>query len=376
MSEMHYFVYVLRYRSLADVVPNDFKYYVNRTSDLNGRLFYNFTGKAEIWTDTHILDKVIHVHLERSTNDESNLVREYMKLFGIDNVRGGPYNLIKLSTEVKCVLQQEINYAFSTDEASRCLFRTDSVTSKSPGGSGHSPQSSNSTARLIQQSPSVPSSATGAIGQQHLPYPPVPADLSNRSTNSLPRTPVRMDAENHVFRQANNTSSNIGSIINSASFHTVLAAEGFPAPVATTVYGAAVLPYASSIPVAVPVTGAGAGAAAGAAGAGEQTRINVVQPAQSNFPSASPTNVAGAVIYPPSGVLHGSGGIPTPVSPRKRPSSEIVKTCERCGFDSHHVGICHARIHKQLKPDQLSHPTAKCMHCGSDSHYTKFCRDL
>jgi hypothetical protein len=44
----------------------------------------------------------------KSEHDENNLTKDYMKVYGIQNVRGGSYATVKLSEEVEALLEREL----------------------------------------------------------------------------------------------------------------------------------------------------------------------------------------------------------------------------------------------------------------------------
>lgn len=76
-------IYVLR-------LHND-KWYIGRTSNVERRFEQHMNGDGAKWTFLH---KPINIHEIReikSDNDEDTITREYMKEFGIYNVRGGSY---------------------------------------------------------------------------------------------------------------------------------------------------------------------------------------------------------------------------------------------------------------------------------------------
>ena len=76
-------IYVLR-------LHND-KWYVGRTGNVERRFEQHMNGDGAKWTFLH---KPINIHETRdiiTEDDEDMITREYMKQFGIYNVRGGKY---------------------------------------------------------------------------------------------------------------------------------------------------------------------------------------------------------------------------------------------------------------------------------------------
>jgi hypothetical protein len=44
----------------------------------------------------------------KSEHDENNLTKDYMKIYGIQNVRGGSYTTVKLSEDIESLLEREL----------------------------------------------------------------------------------------------------------------------------------------------------------------------------------------------------------------------------------------------------------------------------
>jgi len=81
-------IYVLRLR-------ND-KWYVGRTSSLDRRYEQHVKGEGSKWTFLH---QPLNIHETRelkSDDDEDLVTLEYMKQYGIYNVRGGTYCAVEL----------------------------------------------------------------------------------------------------------------------------------------------------------------------------------------------------------------------------------------------------------------------------------------
>jgi hypothetical protein len=98
-------IYVLR-------LHND-KWYVGRTSNVERRFEQHVSGDGAKWTFLH---KPINIHEIReieSDNDEDIIAREYMKEFGIYNVRGGRYCAVEFKPwHIKEIKQDMTNDKF------------------------------------------------------------------------------------------------------------------------------------------------------------------------------------------------------------------------------------------------------------------------
>ena len=83
------------------------KYYVGKTADVMKRFEQHKSGKGASWTRTHNPIKMIECRPLNSEHDENNVTKDYMKKYGINNVRGGSYTQIDLPSDVESVLQRE-----------------------------------------------------------------------------------------------------------------------------------------------------------------------------------------------------------------------------------------------------------------------------
>lgn len=84
------------------------KYYVGKTTDFNRRYQEHKTGSGSSWTSLHKPVKVVELRTLKDEHDENNTTKEYMKKYGIDNVRGGSYTQVSLPENFKSTLQVEI----------------------------------------------------------------------------------------------------------------------------------------------------------------------------------------------------------------------------------------------------------------------------
>jgi len=94
------------------------KWYVGRTSDIVLRYQQHMQGQGSAWTK-RFTPLVLHKTITNaSIYDEDRYVKEYMALYGIDNVRGGSYCTFDLTAAQTTAIQTEIWSA--TDCCLRC----------------------------------------------------------------------------------------------------------------------------------------------------------------------------------------------------------------------------------------------------------------
>jgi predicted GIY-YIG superfamily endonuclease len=88
------------------------KYYVGQTSRLPQRLLEHFSEKyASAWTTKYPPIRLIEQHLCQTSLDENFHTKRYMKLHGIDNVRGGSYVQVVLPEYKRLALEDELSTA-------------------------------------------------------------------------------------------------------------------------------------------------------------------------------------------------------------------------------------------------------------------------
>jgi len=87
------------------------KYYVGTTGNFIERLSQHLCGVGSAWTHLHRPVDVAEVIRHRIAADEDAKVREYMRTYGIDNVRGGSYCTIELFDHQIQTLQREFQHA-------------------------------------------------------------------------------------------------------------------------------------------------------------------------------------------------------------------------------------------------------------------------
>ncbi len=92
---------------------NKDKYYVGRSSSLitDSRILDHFSSHGSQWTRIYKPIEVIKIYQNCSPFDEDRYTKEYMSIYGIDNVRGGTYCRVILDKiEIAC-LEREIRGA-------------------------------------------------------------------------------------------------------------------------------------------------------------------------------------------------------------------------------------------------------------------------
>ena len=104
------FIYVLQLYSN--------KYYVGKTSNPKFRLESHFNSTGSVWTKKYKPIKVIELIPNCDDFDEDKYTVKYMKDFGIDNVRGGTFCQLKLTTDNRNTIEKMING--STNKCYKC----------------------------------------------------------------------------------------------------------------------------------------------------------------------------------------------------------------------------------------------------------------
>jgi len=89
-------------------LEND-KFYVGKTNDVGERYKEHLDGTGNIWTKNNKPKSIIETIENSSLYDLDEYVKEYMKKYGIDNVRGGSYNQIILNNDTIAYLYGELN---------------------------------------------------------------------------------------------------------------------------------------------------------------------------------------------------------------------------------------------------------------------------
>lgn len=94
------------------------KYYIGKSKNLENRILEHFQEIGSAWTGLHKPIEVVEIIKNADIFDEDKYTKIYMAKYGIDNVRGGSYVQISLSTDVKKYLEKEINSTY--DYCHRC----------------------------------------------------------------------------------------------------------------------------------------------------------------------------------------------------------------------------------------------------------------
>lgn len=82
------------------------KYYVGKTTDINQRLENHINNSGCAWTKLYPPIGIISIHENCDDFDEDKYTLKTMSQYGIDNVRGGSYVNIVLSTDqISAIIQ-------------------------------------------------------------------------------------------------------------------------------------------------------------------------------------------------------------------------------------------------------------------------------
>lgn len=94
------------------------KYYVGKSKNVAERYKQHLSGDGATWTRSHKPLKLIESRPLKNDHDETNLTKDLMKKYGVDNVRGGAYVSLVLDEATKSVLERE--FRGNTDACFKC----------------------------------------------------------------------------------------------------------------------------------------------------------------------------------------------------------------------------------------------------------------
>ena len=104
------FIYVLKLQSN--------KFYIGKTQNPNFRLKDHGSGQGSAWTKKYKPVKLMELIKNCDSYDEDKHTLRYMELMGIDNVRGGSFCQLKLTSENRKTIERMIKG--STDKCYKC----------------------------------------------------------------------------------------------------------------------------------------------------------------------------------------------------------------------------------------------------------------
>lgn len=84
------------------------KYYIGKSFNVPKRFQEHLDGKGSSWTSKYKPIKILETKIITSQHDENNLTKDYMKKYGIQNVRGGSYTQLELPQEFVSSIEKEI----------------------------------------------------------------------------------------------------------------------------------------------------------------------------------------------------------------------------------------------------------------------------
>jgi len=83
------------------------KWYVGKSADVMKRYQQHLSGSGSAWTSKYPPTSLVESRPITSTHDENNVTKDYMKKYGVQNVRGGSYTQVVLDDSTISVLNNE-----------------------------------------------------------------------------------------------------------------------------------------------------------------------------------------------------------------------------------------------------------------------------
>jgi predicted GIY-YIG superfamily endonuclease len=94
------------------------KYYVGKSVDVIKRFEQHKSGSGSAWTKLYPPIKLLETRPVTSPHDETNVTKDLIKKYGIDNVRGGAYAAVDLPEEQEDMIRHELRSA--SDACYKC----------------------------------------------------------------------------------------------------------------------------------------------------------------------------------------------------------------------------------------------------------------
>jgi len=87
------------------------KWYVGTTRNIERRFNEHKCGKGAEWTKKYEPIEIAHTEkVIHALREENEVTFEYMKKYGVENVRGGSYTKVNLNKEEKRFCQQQVDH--------------------------------------------------------------------------------------------------------------------------------------------------------------------------------------------------------------------------------------------------------------------------
>ena len=82
------------------------KYYIGKTLNPSFRLKDHFNSNGSAWTKKYNPIKLLELKSNQDDEDEDKITIQYMKKYGIENVRGGSFCQFKLTNENRKTIER------------------------------------------------------------------------------------------------------------------------------------------------------------------------------------------------------------------------------------------------------------------------------
>lgn len=86
----------------------DNKWYVGKSTDVTKRFEQHNQGKGSAWTREYAPLRIAETRPITSVHDETNVTKDLMKKYGVDNVRGGAFSTVTLNEHQADYIRQEL----------------------------------------------------------------------------------------------------------------------------------------------------------------------------------------------------------------------------------------------------------------------------
>lgn len=94
------------------------KWYIGKSANVERRFLQHKEGKGARWTQLHQPIEILYKRKLLDSSDETKTTEYYMKMYGVENVRGGTYCQVEMTPNMIASINKKIQVESEEEEES------------------------------------------------------------------------------------------------------------------------------------------------------------------------------------------------------------------------------------------------------------------